>query len=256
MLKLFRNLRRKLLSEKRLKNYLIYAFGEIVLVVIGILIALAINNQNLQRQRLKKEQTYLQGLKNEFQISRAKLEELIRVNQSNLDGAKQILSYCRPGLEKPTEKEFSELLYQTFASDISYNPNNSLLEEMINSGSLKDLTENELRVKLTNWLATLDDISNQENELSEQRKLIINSFSQNQYSLRTILDQSGITEQVIGVPQAKESVSNLSLLDQQFFENNLLQFILATQATEEAHYKPLLKDLEAIQQAIDLAIAE
>ena len=49
MLKLFRRIRRKLLNEGNLKRYLIYALGEILLVVIGILIAVQLNNLNQKR---------------------------------------------------------------------------------------------------------------------------------------------------------------------------------------------------------------
>ncbi|MBT8274096.1 MAG: hypothetical protein KJO77_09830 [Bacteroidia bacterium] len=52
MIKFFRRIRQKLLSANRFSKYLIYAIGEIVLVVIGILIALQINNWN-ERQKLK-----------------------------------------------------------------------------------------------------------------------------------------------------------------------------------------------------------
>jgi len=44
MIKLFRNIRKQLLNQGKTTNYLKYAVGEIVLVVIGILIALQINN--------------------------------------------------------------------------------------------------------------------------------------------------------------------------------------------------------------------
>jgi len=50
MIKFFRKIRHKLLNEGRLRKYLIYAIGEIVLVVIGILIALQINNWNEARK--------------------------------------------------------------------------------------------------------------------------------------------------------------------------------------------------------------
>ena len=46
MIKLFRNTRRKLLAENKFSKYLAYAIGEIFLVVVGILIALWINNAN------------------------------------------------------------------------------------------------------------------------------------------------------------------------------------------------------------------
>ena len=62
MLKFFRRIRRKLIDEGNLKRYLLYAIGEILLVVIGILIALQINNWNNQKQQLKKELTFLEEL--------------------------------------------------------------------------------------------------------------------------------------------------------------------------------------------------
>ena len=50
MIKFFRKIRQKLLSENKFSKYLVYAIGEIVLVVIGILIALQINNWNENRK--------------------------------------------------------------------------------------------------------------------------------------------------------------------------------------------------------------
>ena len=58
MLKFFRKIRQKLFSEGKLKNYLLYAIGEIVLIVIGILIALQINNWNLERISSSKAKNY------------------------------------------------------------------------------------------------------------------------------------------------------------------------------------------------------
>ena len=55
MIKFFRKIRQKLLSENKFSKYLIYAIGEIILVVIGILIALQINNWN-EGEKLKKEE--------------------------------------------------------------------------------------------------------------------------------------------------------------------------------------------------------
>ena len=46
MIKFFRKIRKHLLAENKFSKYLIYAIGEIILVVIGILIALQINNWN------------------------------------------------------------------------------------------------------------------------------------------------------------------------------------------------------------------
>ena len=66
MIKFFRQIRQKLLTENKFSKYLIYAVGEIVLVVIGILIALQINNVNSHNQQRKAEQEYLLSLETEF----------------------------------------------------------------------------------------------------------------------------------------------------------------------------------------------
>ena len=50
MIKFFRNIRHQLINQGKTSNYLKYAIGEIVLVVVGILIALSINNWNQDRQ--------------------------------------------------------------------------------------------------------------------------------------------------------------------------------------------------------------
>ena len=62
MIKIFRTVRQKLLSESKFSQYLIYAIGEIVLVVIGILIALQINNWNAEQKIAKEEMGILNNL--------------------------------------------------------------------------------------------------------------------------------------------------------------------------------------------------
>lgn len=63
MIKFFRRIRQRLLSENKFSKYLIYAIGEIILVVIGILIALQINNWNESKQRSKQETKILLELR-------------------------------------------------------------------------------------------------------------------------------------------------------------------------------------------------
>jgi len=62
MIRFFRKVRLYLLSENRSSTYLLYAFGEIVLVVIGILIAVQINNWNEKRISVQKEIVYLEEI--------------------------------------------------------------------------------------------------------------------------------------------------------------------------------------------------
>ena len=66
MLRFFRQIRQRLLAENRFSKYLLYAVGEILLVVIGILIALQVNNWNEERKEAIQEERFLEGLHNEF----------------------------------------------------------------------------------------------------------------------------------------------------------------------------------------------
>lgn len=62
MIRFFRKVRLYLLSENRFSTYLLYACGEIILVVIGILIALQINNWNEKRISVQKEIVFLEEI--------------------------------------------------------------------------------------------------------------------------------------------------------------------------------------------------
>ncbi len=88
MIKFFRKIRQKLLSENKFGKYLTYAIGEIVLVVIGILIALQINNWNEKQKLAEKTQEYygqlLDDLKSDIKFSTHYLKESsIYLNEYN-----------------------------------------------------------------------------------------------------------------------------------------------------------------------------
>ena len=68
MIKFFRKIRLNLLSAGKTGKYMKYAIGEIVLVVIGILIALSINNWNEERKNEKELIEFLKSLKQELEI--------------------------------------------------------------------------------------------------------------------------------------------------------------------------------------------
>ena len=68
MIKFFRKIRQKMLTESKFSKYLLYAIGEIVLVVIGILIALSINYWNKIKNLRNTEQQLLISLKRRIQL--------------------------------------------------------------------------------------------------------------------------------------------------------------------------------------------
>ncbi len=85
MIKFFRRIRQKLLAEKIFNKYLVYAIGEIILIVIGILIALQISNWNEIKKIRSSEQHYLLSLKTEFNFNKVELEKIMNRNNTNAE---------------------------------------------------------------------------------------------------------------------------------------------------------------------------
>jgi len=88
MIKFFRKIRRKLLSENNFSKYLIYAIGEIILVVIGILIALQINNWNEQHKSNEQELLLLKQLQLDLNNNLNEVVELnkrLQINKLGID---------------------------------------------------------------------------------------------------------------------------------------------------------------------------
>lgn len=249
MLRFFRKLRQRVLQQNKVTQYLLYAFGEIVLIVIGILIALGINNWNQNNQVKEKEQFYLSGLQTEFERSKTKLETLIDVNRLNYNNAKEIANFIAFNTEM-NEQKLSELLFQSLSFEIDYNPNNSLLNELIGSGGLQDISNTQLRMHLTNWDSQIQSVNRQEATLRIQREKLIELFGSNQGSIRTILDLSGVTENEMQMQPIKSHHSNVDIVKSKEFENNLLMFVLTGIYTETSHYKPLLNEIDTILNLI------
>jgi hypothetical protein len=75
-------------------------------------------------------------------------------------------------------------------------------------------------------------------------------FRLDEYSLKTIFDQTGVSQE-LGLPQSDNNKSNLNLLNSTEFENNILMFILTSYATGNAHYNPLMDDLNIILKLLN-----
>jgi hypothetical protein len=74
MIKLFRKIRQKLLSQHKVTQYVLYALGEIFLVVIGILIALQVNTWNEDRVQRSREVKYLKNIRLDLEKDLASLD--------------------------------------------------------------------------------------------------------------------------------------------------------------------------------------
>lgn len=135
MIKFLRNIRRGLLIENKFSNYLLYAIGEIVLVVIGILIALQINNWNDERQLRKEELKYYQNIKRQLIEDTSIIQGNINFNQHYFEqyqfALEQIATEEKNNLDSLTIISINLLEY----SDIHKESN--IYQSLVNSGEIK-----------------------------------------------------------------------------------------------------------------------
>lgn len=102
MIKFFRKIRQNLLSEGKVGKYFKYAAGEIILVVLGILIALSINNWNDQRKTDQLELQLLFELKSSITESKNELTYSYEENQLTVQRFEFILSHLKTDLPEST----------------------------------------------------------------------------------------------------------------------------------------------------------
>ena len=95
MIKFFRKIRQKMLTENKFSKYLLYAVGEIVLVVIGILLALQINNWNKQKLNDKLKFEIISEIKTNLQIDLKELQDDISYFDSINQYYKDIIDYLK-----------------------------------------------------------------------------------------------------------------------------------------------------------------
>lgn len=157
MIKFFRSIRKKLLSENKFSKYLLYALGEIVLVVIGILIALQINNWNETQKEVKEEKAILQNLHEEFTVNK----KMYEFNSSRNENAKRV-GYRLMSLIGKSQKELAQqnidsLLYNLLEAG-QYRPSENTINDLIQSGRLKLLKNKKLKTLLYNWKSELKEL--------------------------------------------------------------------------------------------------
>ena len=145
-------------------KYFKYAIGEIVLVVIGILIALSINNWNEDRI-YNKERTYLiSELLTEFENNLEEINLMISRNKFLIAKSDTIID-ALPNLNFPgDEKKLSELLAGRGVLNIAtFNPSQGMINSMLNTSNFQHINDKFLRRNLLNWSGYVDDLK--ENEI-------------------------------------------------------------------------------------------
>lgn len=147
MMKFFRQIRRNSLSEGETVKYLKYAIGEIILVVIGILIALQINNWNTNIKRLDEETVLLESLKEDFLENKKRLNETIHYQKGMIHYSNSFINLILNNT-KNTVSIDSIIKLKAYGANSWYRAElvNSTFKTIVSSGKI-DLLQNQNLIK-------------------------------------------------------------------------------------------------------------
>ena len=148
-----------MLMENKTGQYFKYAIGEIVLVVIGILIALQINTWNQDRIDKKEENEIITKLHKDFQENKITIQGFILTNKAEMNAQLEIMNLIGASKEELARHNLDSLFYVSFGANELYFADNTL-KNIMNSGQLNLLKDENINLLLNKW-----------NALSEIRKI-------------------------------------------------------------------------------------
>lgn len=182
MIKFFRKIRQKLLSENKFSKYLIYAIGEIVLVVIGILIALGINNWNSERLLREAAHQNLKVLKINIDKDINQLQKSISFMDSIISFADK-LNNTFQGNNTINEKTIFYLLELVIETNFDLKTNT--LEALNQRGEFNALDEN-IQQQITTYYSSLQKVIEREKISNDFIKMELQPYLIKNYSYALI----------------------------------------------------------------------
>ena len=158
MIKFFRHIRKSLLMENKTGKYFKYAIGEIILVMIGILLALQVNTWNEIRKDNDKEQQILKQLAEEYKSNLLQLEQKIAHRGKIIKAGNKVLDYIDSPLNINTDSLYNQL--NVLIGNPTFKP---IQNNLINSGDILLIKNKQLKQLLTTWPSNVAHVKEIEN---------------------------------------------------------------------------------------------
>ncbi len=156
MIKFFRKIRYDLIEKNKTAKYLKYAIGEIILVVIGILIALQINNWNQNRLDINEEALLLGAIAKKMDHNRFQHQRGLKRYTEVVNGARKLIKLSGKPIHDSLRSHIEQSLFDVKKRFLMGKSNQiSVYDELIASGKLNILRSKKLRQELTQLKANL-----------------------------------------------------------------------------------------------------
>ena len=167
MIKFFRKIRYDLMEKNKTGNYFKYAIGEIILVVIGILVAIQLNEWRMESNNNNQKQTVLNALQLEFEANLQQLDTVIYYIEKVPKAYLLANEMMKKSLKKYSENDYSKLIVD-LSWTYTFNPSNGALRSAISSSEIHLIENKRLIEILFSWEDAIKD--------SDEEALTIRKF--------------------------------------------------------------------------------
>jgi hypothetical protein len=163
----------------------LYAIGEIILVVISILIALNINNQNENRKERVDEQAILKQLQADFNSNLEQLDQKISFRRDFMNSSKELFKY----IDHPKLRN-KDSIDNHIGRTLPYATFDPIIIDLASSGELSLIKNIELKQRLTRWSSEIMDVIEDEVIWKNYRQNLYFPFLIKHYQLRTVRNKA------------------------------------------------------------------
>jgi hypothetical protein len=157
MIRYFRKIRLRLFANNKLGKYLLYAIGEIVLVVIGILIALQLNIWNAQQKQTKLEKEYYCRLLEDAILDIEQTSNLLGFAQDRLSASNQAVRLLLNDKVQKVEIG-NQIFLATKAIYSDFKPNNSAYEDLKSGANLNIISDKSIIRALNQYFNKVEEL--------------------------------------------------------------------------------------------------
>jgi len=251
MIKFFRRVRKKLLTENRYSRYLLYAIGEIILVVIGILIALSINNWNENRKLQILEAGYYCKLLEDLNQDVIQIAQHLEANDERILNSNKLIQLLQQ--ESPSQAEVILTMRDAVAkTTFTFKPSLAAFEDLKSSGNLSVLKDLKLKTKLIDYYTSIQGYIDVIDFISDKT---IDAFFNQEQDFREIGWQYIPTV----LKSIDTSIVNLKALETKNYPSKKLKhqllsdaiLYLGTGARKKEIYQIMEEDIKLMQQLLN-----
>ena len=196
MIKFFRKIRYDLMEKNKTGKYLKYAIGEIVLVVIGILIALSLNNWNENRKVNKEEILILNSLYEDLNMAKKQSENSIRAEQQLTTALLFLINFNSDNSELKKSVTLDSIFNHGLWSLGGDSPVINTFSDLKNTGKISLVRNKNLRKKFTDLEVSLIQLKDMTEDRMNVQQIRIDNIAENDINF-VYLTKSKIPELII-----------------------------------------------------------